>query len=123
MIVSQTKIFKNFSGSLQTTSVAKILPSYCNRYTYKYISHRNLRINRLYFEISNSTEKKKECLTIERCDVNHLEPSKCRTGAENNHQQICYFNRNKKDKSFNRFLENVYHKIDNELKEFNNDIA
>ena len=66
---------------------------------------------------------KKKCLTIERRDVNHLEPSKCRTGAENNHQQICYFNRNKKDKCFNRFLENVCHKIDNELKEFNNDIA
>ena len=33
MISSQTKIFNIFSGSLQTTSVAKILSSYCNRYT------------------------------------------------------------------------------------------
>ena len=33
MINSQTKIFNIFSGSLQTTSVAKILSSYCNRYT------------------------------------------------------------------------------------------
>ena len=91
-----------FSGSLQTTSVAKILSSYCHRYIYEYIPHRELWINRLYFKISNSTEK--EWLTIDTCDVNNLEPSKFRTDAENGHQQICYFNRNKEDKIFNRFL-------------------
>ena len=88
----------------------------------------------------------KKCLTIDKRDVNNLGPSKFRTGAENGHQQICYFNRNKKDEIFNRFvavrketsvneiifsivnlidksnnLGNVYYKIDNELKEFNND--
>ena len=101
-VISQTKIFNIFSGSLQTTSVAKILSSYCHRYIYEYIPHRDLWINRLYFKIWNSTEK--EWLTIDTCDVNNLEPSKFRTGAENGHQQICYFNRNKEDKIFNRFL-------------------
>ena len=101
-VISQTKIFNIFSGSLQTTSVAKILSSYCHRYIYEYIPHRDLWINRLYFKIWNSTEK--EWLTIDTCDVNNLEPSKFRTGAENGHQQICYFNGNKEDKIFNRFL-------------------
>ena len=42
MILSQTKIFNIFLGSLQTSSVIKILSSYCNRYTYEYIPHRDL---------------------------------------------------------------------------------
>ena len=88
----------------------------------------------------------KQCLTIDTRDVNNLGPSKFRTGAENGHRKIHYFNHNKKDKIFNRFLavrketsadkiifsiinlidksnnlENVYYKIDDELKEFNND--
>ena len=33
MIISKTKIFNIFSVSLQTTSLAKVLSSYCNRYT------------------------------------------------------------------------------------------
>ena len=56
-ILSQTKIFNIFLGSLQTTSVIKILSSYCNRYTYEYIPHRDLWLKRLYIEISNSPEK------------------------------------------------------------------
>ena len=36
--------------------------------------------------------------------VNNLGPSKFRTGAENKKKQICYFNYNKKDRTFNRFL-------------------
>ena len=143
MVISQTKIFNIFQGSLQTTSVIKILYLYCNRYTYECIPHRHIWINILYFEISNSTKKK--CLTIDTSDVNNLAPSKFRTGAENDHQQIRYFNHNKKDKIFNRLLavrketsadeiifsivnltdksnnlENVYYKIDDGLKEFNN---
>ena len=35
MILSQTKIFNILPGSLQTSSVIKILSSYCNRYTYE----------------------------------------------------------------------------------------
>ena len=57
MILSQTKIFNIFPGFLQTSSVIKSLSSYCNRYTYEYIPHRDLWLNRLYFEISNSPEK------------------------------------------------------------------
>ena len=88
----------------------------------------------------------KKCLTIDKRDVNNLGPSKFRTGAENGHQQICYFNRNKKDEIFNRFvavrkeksvneiifsivnlidkwnnLDSVYYKINNKLKEFDSD--
>ena len=85
-------------------------------------------------------------MTIDTRDVNNLGPSKFRTGAKNDQRQICYFNRNEKDKLFNRFLairketsadaiifsivniidksnklKNVYYKINDELKEFNND--
>ena len=56
MILSQTKIFNIFPGSLQTSSV--ILSSYCNRYTYEYIPHKDIWLNSLYSEISNSSEKK-----------------------------------------------------------------
>ena len=58
MILPQTKILNIFPGYLQTSSVIKILSSYCNRYTYEYIPHKDLWLNRLYFEISNSSEKK-----------------------------------------------------------------
>ena len=63
MVLSQTKIFNIFPGSSQTASVTKILSSYCKRYTYKYIPHRDLWLNRLYFKVSNSSEKK--CQTID----------------------------------------------------------
>ena len=82
--------------------IISVANNICNRHTYKYIPHRDIWINRLYFEISNSTEKK--CLTIDTSDVNNLGLSKFRTGAENGHLQICYFNCSKKDKTFNRFL-------------------
>ena len=82
---------------------------------------------------------------IDTRDVNNLGPSEFRNGAENGHRQICYFNCNKKHKIFNRFLavrkeisadeiifsivnlidkpnnlENLYYKIEDESKEFNN---
>ena len=84
-------------------------------------------------------------MTINTRNVNNLGLSKFRTDAENGHKQICYFNRSKKDKVFNRFLavrketcadeiifsivnlidksnylETAYYKIENELKEFSN---
>ena len=99
MILSQTKFFNIFPGSWQTTSVVKILSSYYNRYTYEYMPHRDLWLNRLYFEISKSSEIK--CLTIDIRDVNNLGQSKFRTVAENDKEQTCY---NKKDRVFNRFL-------------------
>ena len=36
--------------------------------------------------------------------VNNLRLSKFRTGTENDKEQICYFNCNKKDRVCNRFL-------------------
>ena len=36
--------------------------------------------------------------------VNSSGPSKFRTGAENDKEQICYYNYNKKDRLFNSFL-------------------
>ena len=36
--------------------------------------------------------------------VNSLRLSKFRTGAENDKEKICYYNYNKKDRMFNRFL-------------------
>ena len=144
VIFLQTKIFNIFPGSLQTSSVVKILSLYCNRYAYEYIQHRDLWLNRLYFEKSNSTEKK--CLTIDMRHVNSLGPSKFRAGAKNDKQQICNYNYNKKDMMFNRFLairkqtstgeiifsivnlidksnktKNIYYNIGNELNEFDND--
>ena len=85
------------------------------------------------------------CLTTDTRDVNNLGPSKFRIGAENGAEQICYYNRNKKDKVYNKFLavrkeksaneiivsieklldnpnktETIFLKIDDELKEFEN---
>ena len=78
--------------------------------------------------------------------VNSLGPSKFRTGAKNDKEQTCYFNYNKKDIAFNRFLavrketsankiflsilslidksnrfEHNYYKIGDELRKFDND--
>ena len=50
---------------------------------------RDLWINRLYFDISNSGTK--QCLTIEARDINDLEPAKFRTQADSNKEQICYY--------------------------------
>ena len=102
MILSQTKIFNIFSGSIQASSVVKILSSYCIRYTYEYIPHRDLWLNRLYFNISSSN--KKQCLTIDTRDVKDLGPARSRTQADNNMEQIFYYKRNKKGKTFNCFL-------------------
>ena len=94
--MSQTKIFNFFPGSAQASSILRILSSLANRYKNTYISHRNIWINRLYFEISNSQEK--QCLTIHIRDVNAFGPGKFRTYANNGTRQICYYNRNKTHK-------------------------
>ena len=108
MILSQTKMLNFFPGSVQASSVVRIFSSFCNRHKYNYIPHRDLCINRLYFEIlililiSNSTQKK--CLRIDTRDVNDLGPAKFRTQADSNTEQICYYNRIKEDTSSNSFL-------------------
>ena len=90
MIPSQTKIFNSFPGLVQASSIVKILSSFCSRYKYDYIPTRDLLINRVYFEISNSN--KKCCLTIDTRDVNDLGTAKFRTQADNSGEQICYYN-------------------------------
>ena len=102
MIMSQTKIFNFFPRSVQPGSILRILSSVANRYENTYISHRNIWINRLYFEISNFQEK--QCLTIYTRDVSALGPGIFRTHADNGTEQICYYNRNKIGTSFNSFL-------------------
>ena len=101
MILSQTKIFNFFPGSVHASAIIRTLSSIASRYKHNYILHRDLWINRLYFEISNS--KQKLCLTIDTRDINDLGPAKFRTQTDSNTEQICYCNRNKKDTSFSSF--------------------
>ena len=56
MILAQTKIFNIFSGSIQASSIVRILSSFCARYKYNYIPNRDFWINRLEFDISNSNK-------------------------------------------------------------------
>ena len=145
-ILSQTKIFNIFPGSIQGSSVVKILSSYYGRNTHEHIPQRDLLFNKLYFNKSSSN--KKQCLTIDTRNLNGLGPARFKTGADNNKEQACYYNRDKKDKTFNCFLalrkqtstankiifsivnlidssnkkEDIYFKINNELREFNNGI-
>ena len=107
--------------------------------------NRDLWINRLYFDISNSTNK--QWLTVDTRDVKDLGPAKFRIQADNNREQICYYNQNQRDKSFNLFVavrkqtsqaneiifsivnlfdktnrnNNIYSEINDELSEFNKD--
>ena len=144
MILAQTKIFNIFPGLTQASSIVRILSSFCYRYRYNYIPNRDLWINRLYFDIFNSS--KKQWLTIDTRDVNHLGPAKFRTQPDNNKEQICYYNQNKRDTSFtflavrkqtpttNKIIfsivnlidktnknDNIYLDISDELSDFNND--
>ena len=48
--------------------------TYYIKYTYEYITHRDLWLNKLYFNISSSN--KKQCLAIDTKDVNDLGPAR-----------------------------------------------
>ena len=102
MIMPETKIFNFFPGSVQSSSIQRLLSSFASRHRNTYIPKRDIWINKLYFDISNS--KLKQCLTIDTREVNDLEPGKFRTQANSGTEQICYYNRNKKDTSVNSFL-------------------
>ena len=95
MIISQTTIFNIFPGSIQVSSISKISMANCKRYTFHYIPTRDLCVNRLYFEILNSSIK--IALQSGR-NFNLIGSSKFRTSVESDTQQICYYNQNKKDK-------------------------
>ena len=102
MTLAQRKIFKIFPGSIQASSIVKILSPFCSRYNYNYVPNRDLWVNRMYFDISDSS--KKQCLTVDSRDIDDLGPAKFRTQADSNQGQICYYNHNKRDTSFNSFL-------------------
>ena len=91
-----------FSRIVQAAAIIRTLSSFASRYKHSYIAHRDIWINHLYFDISDLTQK--HCLTIDTCDVNDLGPAKYRTQAGSATEQVCYYNRNKKDTSFNSFL-------------------
>ena len=93
MIIFLTKIFNIFSGSIQISSILKILSAICNRETFNYIPVRDLWLKRLYFEISNSSEK--ICLTIDCRSFSSSGPAKYRTNAKSNTEQFCYINKKK----------------------------
>ena len=63
---------------------------------------KKLSINKLYFGITNSQEK--HCFIIDTRDVNSLGPDKFRTHADDDIKEVCYYDRNQTDTSFNSFL-------------------
>ena len=83
MINSQTKIFKNFSGSVQL-SVLKIITKNCHMETIMYIPVGDLWLNRLYFQISNRNDNIK-------ININLIGPGKYRTNAENPEKTVVLF--------------------------------
>ena len=94
MMMSQRKILIFFSWVCSDWfNPQNQKSSFANRYKNTYTPHRNIWINKLYFEISNSKEK--QCLTIDTSDVNAFGPGKFRTRANNGTEQICYYNRTK----------------------------
>ena len=102
MIMLQTKIFNFFLDSVQASSIIKTLSSFASRYKNNYMSNRNLWINLLYYEISNSAQK--QSLKIETRDVNELGLATFRTLADSGTEQIFYYNRSEKNACSNPFL-------------------
>ena len=101
MILSQTHIFNFFSGSIHSSRILKTFSLFASRQKNTYIPNQQVWLNRLYFQISNSKEKK--CLTVDTREVNELGPGKIRTSAENGWEQTCYFNKNKSDSHFTSY--------------------
>ena len=102
MIMSQTHIFNFFPESVHGGTILRKISLFANKNKRTYVPTRNLWLSKLYYNISNS--KQKQCLTIDTRDINDLGPGKFRTQADNGTRQICYYNRNKSDTSFNSFL-------------------
>ena len=102
MIMSQTHIFNFFPGSIHSSRILKTLSLFDSRQKNSYIPNQQVSLNRLYFQISNSKEKK--CLTIDTRETNELCIGKFRTDAQNALEQTCYFNRNKSDSHFTSYI-------------------
>ena len=101
MIMSQTHIFNFFPGSIHSSRILKTLSLFASRQKNTYLPNQQVWLNRLYFQISNSKEKK--CLTIDTRQVNELGPGKFRTSADNGQEQLCYFNRSKSDTHYSSY--------------------
>ena len=102
MIISQTDIFHFFPVSVHNGTIIRTVYLFANKFKNSYVPTRNMWLSRLYFNISIS--KQKQWLTIHTRDINDLGPGKFRTSADNGARQICYYNRNKSDTSFNSFF-------------------
>ena len=100
-IMYQTHIFNFFPGSIHSSRILKTLTIFASRQKNTYLPNQQVRLNKLYFKLSNSKEKK--CLTIDTREVNELGPVKFRTSADNGEVQTCFFNRNKSDTYFDSF--------------------
>ena len=86
MIISQTKTFDIYPGSIPKSSISKILSTNCNRYTFDYIPNRHLWLTRVYFEILNFNET--DSLTINCHNFNSIGPSKYRTTDESDNSRF-----------------------------------
>ena len=102
ILMSQTHIFNFFPGSIHNSKILKILSLFANQQKNTYLPNLQIWLNKLYYEISNSKEKK--CLTIDTRDINEFGPGKFRTSAEDGEQQTCYFNKNNSDSYFKNFI-------------------
>ena len=98
----QTHIFNFFPGSIHSSRILKTLSPFASRQKNSYIPNQQIWLNRLYFQISNSKEKK--CLTIDTREINELGPGKFRTDAQDALEQTCYFNRNKSNSHFTSYI-------------------
>ena len=100
MIMSKTHIFNFFPGSIHSSRILKTLALFASRQ--KNTDILQIWLNRFYFQIFNSKEKK--CLTIGTREINELGPGKFRTDAQDALEQTCYFNRNKSDSHFTSYI-------------------
>ena len=95
-------IINFFPGSVHSGAILKTLSYFANRYKNSYVSSCSIWLNKLYFDISAS--KQKPCLTVDTRTIDDLGPGEFRTQADNGIKQVCYYNRNKSDTSFNSFF-------------------
>ena len=102
MIMSQTHILNFFLGSIHNSKILKTLCLFANRQKNTYLPTRQIWLNKLYYEMSNSKEQK--CLTVDTRDINEFGPGKFRTSAEDGEQQTCYFNKNNNNSYFKSFI-------------------
>ena len=100
--MSQTHIFNFFPCPIHSSKILKTLSLFVSRQKNTYLPNQQVWLNKLYFQISNSKEKK--CLTVDTRDVNELGPGKFRTSVDNGEEETCYFNRNRSDTQFTSFF-------------------